>query len=146
MPHFSREDVEPRGDLLATMASYRAMKKWRWGLSGHSAPRPPHPPAHPPPPPRHRTGSAGSCRGRGSPESDHEEAAGLQGAFSRNGVCCRDYGSTERLAGWARCVHQVTGMLGVCSTTRQEHIPSQGRTRGRLSREPPCLQMQWILP
>ena len=100
----------------------------------------------PPPPPRHRTGSAGSCRGRGSPESDHEEAAGLQGAFSRNGVCCRDYGSTERLAGWARCVHQVTGMLGVCSTTRQEHIPSQGRTRGRLSREPPCLQMQWILP
>ena len=38
--------MEPQGVLSATMVSYRAMKKWQWGLSGHSPP-----PTTPPPPP-----------------------------------------------------------------------------------------------
>ena len=82
-----------------------------------------------------------------SRESDHEEAAGLQGPFSSNRGCCRDCVAAKSTwrGGQGVCA-KSQGCWGACFTTREEHIPSQRRTQGRLNREPPCLQIQWTLP
>lgn len=75
-----------------------------WTLPG---PRHPTPSTPPSPPAQVLQALAGG--GETSPESDHEEAAGLQGAFSRNRACCRDCVAAQRA--WR-------GGQGVCTRSQ----------------------------